>query len=222
MISKRIISRLLLIPLLVLTSCGEKTKETKDSSKDTTEVGAEVNTTSSSAVADKSTSENSLDWYGIYQGTIPCADCEGIKTKITLSKNGTFKRSVEYLGKSDKPFVETGDFSWDDSGSKITISTETGTSQGYQVGENILFHLDQDGNRITGDLAENYKLMKNQSDSKLENKTWILTEIMGKTVDQSADDKKITITFRSEDGLVFGFNGCNQYSGSYELLDGNR
>ncbi len=31
-------------------------------------------------------SQNSLDWPGTYTGTLPCADCEGIKTEIKAAR----------------------------------------------------------------------------------------------------------------------------------------
>lgn len=47
---------------------------------------------------------------GTYEGTFPCADCEGIKTHLELNKDKTFKRTEEYLGKKkpeDKNVFET-------------------------------------------------------------------------------------------------------------------
>ena len=32
-------------------------------------------------------SRNSLDWAGIYEGVLPCADCPGIQTRLTLSRD---------------------------------------------------------------------------------------------------------------------------------------
>ena len=216
----RILCNYIFVASLLLISCGQKSKHVKDNSEPQTEekVGAKT----SEVFADSHNSNNSLDWNGIYQGTIPCADCEGIKTKITLSKNGTYKRSMEYLGKSDKPSTDVGSIKWYENGSKIILSSDSGTSQKYQVGENILFQLDKDGNRITGDLADKYKLMKNYSDSNLENKTWVLTEMMGQAINTNSDEKKITLTFSSADGVLSGYNGCNQFSGGYELMSGNR
>ena len=44
-------------------------------------------------------SKNSLDWAGEYVGTLPCADCEGIKYSVVLQKDGNFALEQEYLGK---------------------------------------------------------------------------------------------------------------------------
>lgn len=100
------------------------------------------------------TSENSVDWEGIYDGTIPCADCEGIKTSIELREDGTFDIQSEYLEKELK-LVDKGKFTWYDNGSKIVLKGEQ-TDLRLKVGENKLFQLDQDGSLVTGDLAEKY------------------------------------------------------------------
>jgi copper homeostasis protein (lipoprotein) len=55
-------------------------------------------------------SQIALDWNGVYTGTLPCADCEGIKTRIVLKKDGTFERNMTYLGKEDNSFSEEGSF----------------------------------------------------------------------------------------------------------------
>jgi len=37
---------------------------------------------------------------GTYSGTLPCADCEGIKYVLTLKENMTYSEKIMYLGKS--------------------------------------------------------------------------------------------------------------------------
>lgn len=54
--------------------------------------------------------------YGIYTGTLPCADCEGIETELTLTARngyttiGRYTLSETYLGKTSEPFVVTGEW----------------------------------------------------------------------------------------------------------------
>jgi copper homeostasis protein (lipoprotein) len=169
-----------------------------------------------------SNSRNSLDWKGVYKGTIPCADCEGIETSITLKSDETFQRSLKYLGKEDNYFFDDGTFVWNESGSKITLTALDGNTSQYQVGENVLFHLDQEGNRITGDLAENYKLAKNPVDPRLEDKKWILKELMGKHIELKEGDKDAFLLFNMETSMFSGNGSCNNIFGSYELKEGNR
>ena len=121
-------------------------------------------------------SRTSLDWAGVYSGTLPCADCRGIRTRIELLEDGTFTRSLLYVGEDERPRTDAGRFTWDDSGSRITLG-EGGNAQQYQVGENVLFHLDQSGQRITGNRAAAYRLEKNVNDPRIENRRWQLTEL---------------------------------------------
>jgi heat shock protein HslJ len=163
-----------------------------------------------------------LDWYGVYKGTTPCADCEGIETTITLKKDGTFKRSLKYLGKDENLFFDEGNFEWNEEGSKVTLKGEQEMSQMYQVGENALFHLDQQGNRITGDLAPNYRLEKNNTDPRLEGKKWVLVELRGKSFEKSEAMKEAFLMFDMETSMFSGNSSCNNIFGPYELREGNR
>lgn len=206
--------------ILCLCFYGCKNNKDKDSESDAQTPVSVSTTTKEVPLGD--TSENSLDWNGQYKGTLPCADCEGINTTLTLKASGDFRRSLEYIGKSENTIEETGIFSWDASGSNITLSLEDGSTQSYKVGENRLWQLDQNGERIAGELADKYLLYKNKMDYALENKTWVLTELMGQTVESSENRKEATLRFLSEEALIAGNNSCNQIGGSYELLDGNR
>lgn len=109
---------------------------------------------------DGHTSQNSLDWSGEYEGTLRCGDCEGIEIIITLTKDKSFKRETVYLGKSSEVFIEEGSFSWNDAGNTIILDKVEDSSNKYFVGENSLIQLDMEGERITGDLANNYILRK--------------------------------------------------------------
>ncbi|SHO61879.1 copper resistance protein NlpE [Algoriphagus zhangzhouensis] len=106
-------------------------------------------------------SRTSLDWNGTYLGNLPCASCEGIETKITLNTDGTYHYTTHYFGLNDALEHEfLGKFTWDETGSIITLQGVNGIPGKYKVGENQLWHLDMDGNRITGDLADRYILKK--------------------------------------------------------------
>ena len=111
-------------------------------------------------VIDHHTSQNSLDYLGIYSGMLPCADCSGIEVTLELGPGASYTKKSIYLGKDDDQVYESsGIFSWNEEGNTITLSGEDLPNQ-YFVGENVLFHLDIEGNRITGDLADNYRLTK--------------------------------------------------------------
>ena len=62
----------------------------------------------------------------------------------------------------------------------------------------------------------------NSVDTNLENKKWVLTELMGQKIESANSDKMIHLMFSDKDGIISGHNGCNLFSGSYELMSGNR
>ncbi len=104
---------------------------------------------------------NSLDWPGIYFGSLPCADCVGIKTSLALNKNGSYMLITQYLGKSEREFVEKGKFTWGEKANTIVLTPKNGaTAQQYLVDENVLIQLDSNGNRIAGKQAERYILRR--------------------------------------------------------------
>jgi len=107
-------------------------------------------------------SRTSVDWVGTYSGVVPCADCPGIEIQITLNKDETYHISWKYQDKGDETFQNTGKFQWDAAGGIIILGNLDKDSYPtqYRVGENRLFQLDKEGNRITGDLAANYILPK--------------------------------------------------------------
>lgn len=101
---------------------------------------------------------SALDWAGSYQGVLPCADCEGIKTRVTLTEKGGYLVRTEYLGKRDSISEEKGAFNWNAAGNTVTLGRNDPVQ--YFVAENQLIRLATDGSRITGPLAEFYVLKK--------------------------------------------------------------
>jgi uncharacterized lipoprotein NlpE involved in copper resistance len=110
------------------------------------------------ACKSKGNTEPTMDWPGTYTGVLPCADCEGIQTRITLYSDYTYKMWYQYMGKGDETFNESGTFHRE--GDSDVITLEGKDSFQYKVGENTLTHLDADGRVITGELAEYYVLVK--------------------------------------------------------------
>jgi hypothetical protein len=45
---------------------------------------------------------------GTYEGTLPCADCPGLQTLITINSDGTFHMEETYLERSESPTVTDG------------------------------------------------------------------------------------------------------------------
>ena len=170
-------------------------------------------------------SRTSLDWPGVYKGVLPCADCEGIETEIKINADLTYQISSTYLGKNEETLKENGSFKWDEAGAKITLENadpKTATNQ-YLVGENMLFKLDADGNRIEGDLKEMHQLKKVLFDNRIAEKYWKLIALNGKKIILGKNqDTAPNLTLKNENSRVFGNGGCNAFQGFYELSEGNK
>ncbi|GGG94302.1 hypothetical protein GCM10007415_31760 [Parapedobacter pyrenivorans] len=174
-------------------------------------------TSASPAPDTEHNSRNSLDWSGAYRGTLPCADCPGIDYTLTLNEDNTYQLKTRYLEKGDTAFTESGRFDWNDSGSQITLAER---GEKFQVGENRLFHLDMDGNRITGNLAEHYILNKVSND--IIGRYWKLIEVNGAAVADGSTQKEPFIRLTGEENRLEATGGCNGMGGTYELKEPNR
>ena len=144
------------LSVLGLVSC--KKEVSAPTSKEPTKENAAEQKPSPEEFADNA--KTSLDWAGVYEGTIPCASCPGINVKLELRKDGTFEYTRVYQEHEDDVFLDKGKFVWDKTGNKITLNMDENEREMYLVQEGSLLLLDTEGKIITGALAENYRLKK--------------------------------------------------------------
>jgi uncharacterized lipoprotein NlpE involved in copper resistance len=95
-----------------------------------------------------------------YSGVIPCADCDGVETNLTLFADTTFELHSAYLGKNPKDTAGlnstiTGVFMMHSD----TVHLE-GVRSRYLKTDAALFQLDKTGKIMTGKKAEKYELKK--------------------------------------------------------------
>ncbi len=185
--------------------------------------GVSNSTQKTEAIADSHHSaQTSLDWQGSYKGTLPCADCEGIETILTLTDNQSYELKTKYLGKTEDFFVQKGTFNWNELGNTIHLIGIEQAPNRYFVAENAVIQLDLNGERISGGLADTYRLQKMMPEHVLENTSWELIELMGKPIVLKEGEKPITLLFKADQQRVSGFSGCNSFMGTYELNHGFR
>ncbi len=172
------------------------------------------------AVTETTTPKFANNVYGIYRGTIPCADCPGIKTTVSLETDNTFKIASEYLGDEGGKSETTGNFSWDKSGTKIILKSAKEETQ-FLVGDGTLTQLDKSGNKIEGANAQFYLFTRGNYE--IVNKQWTLVELMGKPVDASKTMKKEAfIIFNDDNNRYNASAGCNGISGTFATESFNK
>lgn len=119
-----------MLTLLSLTACDNSNKSNTDQSSATQQATQEEANTQAveqpvidstdDAVADpiddgQQPEVTVTDGVGVlpqsaYSGVLPCADCSGIQTDLTLNADGTFVMAQEYLGKPDGQITTKGTY----------------------------------------------------------------------------------------------------------------
>lgn len=112
--------------------------------------------TDSTQVADMHTAETSLDYYGEYKGTIPAADCPGIKVTLILNKDNTYTLNNVYIDRKDADFNEEGTFSV--KGNLLTLKEKNGNESYYKVEEGRVEMLNADKQPAEGKMKDLYVL----------------------------------------------------------------
>lgn len=158
---KKTITALSVVALL-LTACAKPTHNASEDIQKTPQTQAAANYEAASPTIDSEhNAQNSLDWAGEYIGLLPCADCSGIQTKLELKQDHTYELTEQYQDKGDgKEFKSQGTFSFDASGSMITLD-QNAENRKFFVGENFIEAREfETGAKINGPLADHYELHK--------------------------------------------------------------
>ena len=96
------------------------------------------------------------EWAGVYRGTLPAADCPGIRVTMVLNADSTFTASHVYIERDS--FNVKGSFAL--KGNMLTAVSDGSDTTLYRVETGQLRQLDVHGNPITGKLADMYVLKK--------------------------------------------------------------
>lgn len=141
------------LALLSLSACKS------ENHSDSTNNALAQNESASEAVSH--TAIKARDHIGLYQGMLPCADCEGIETSLYLMANNAYLLTKVYKGMADdKAYKEIGDFEWNADGTTVTLSNIENAPNQFIVEDTRAIQLDMEGKKIEGELAELYVLVK--------------------------------------------------------------
>lgn len=109
---------------------------------------------------------------GLFKGVLPCADCPGIETELSLyhaniyTDEGTYRLKLTYLDRNVKPLVTEGDWTMlrgdadDENASVYQLDPDHPDKSLYylRVNSNELLQLDKDEKKIDSGL--NFKLQR--------------------------------------------------------------
>lgn len=139
--------------LAVLSSCTEKKTTANATDKDSTSV---VDTTA--------TDNNYVDLAavsGTYEGTLPAADCPGIKTVLTIKADSTYQLQQDYIDKKNGHDEASGVFKVLDGKRLMLVRPSSGEQTYYKVKDNnSIVMTDSLGVEPEGETAKLYVLKK--------------------------------------------------------------
>lgn len=139
--------------LAVLSSCTEKKTTANATDKDSTNV---VDTTA--------TDDNYVDLAavsGTYEGTLPAADCPGIKTVLTIKTDSTYQLQQDYIDKKNGHDEASGVFKVLDGKRLMLVRPSSGEQTYYKVKDNnSIVMTDSLGVEPEGETAKLYVLKK--------------------------------------------------------------
>lgn len=103
--------------------------------------------------------EFSPDCENVYKGTLPCADCAGIETRLTINKNKRYLYQTRYLG-TEQTFTSTGNYTIKEG---ILTIQENNRPLYFLMGKEAAVLLDNDKKPVEGVLAPYYRLKKEKN-----------------------------------------------------------
>ena len=135
-----------LISLIVMTSCIS-------SQKNNTQIeNCEIKTESQVQTS---------NLFGVYEGTLPAADCKGIKTMLVINEDKTYTLKSEYIGKKNATFETCGVYHMIGDSIIELITPSSGEKTYYRMLNNKQVMLsDKEETVNKGSLAEHYILNK--------------------------------------------------------------
>ncbi len=174
-------------------------------------------------------SRNSLDWAGVYEGVLPCADCPGIRTRLTLRQDGTYELSRLYIDRDREPRLAGGRFTWQPSDNAIALEAGHG-GQRFAVGEGRLALLEpgaaprwpQPVRYVLDRVAETGNAGLQRT---LESHRWTMASAagsQGQRIDGLPAGAGRPIVFGFAEGRLNVEGGCNRMFGGYRIDGENR
>ncbi len=82
---------------------------------------------------------------------------------LTLHADGSFRKEIVYLETESLPYVTEGTIEWKEAGKTFVIH-DPYCDELYECGKECIYVLDDEGNRVTGEMAPYYVLQKRDAE----------------------------------------------------------
>lgn len=106
------------------------------------------------------------DFHGVFYGFLPCDNCNGIKSTLSLKQNNHYLLVTQPAKESSREFFEKGKYTWDDENKIVTLTPRDSNVESRQYAiqdEGTIYQLHKDGKKFTGEQAERYILRRSDT-----------------------------------------------------------
>ncbi len=109
--------------------------------------------------------EKSLEFHGVFYGYLPCTDCNGIKSTLSLKQKNNYLLVTQPAKESSKESYEKGKYTWNEETHNLVLTArnEAGTRQYLIKDDGTLILLNNDGTEMKGDKADSYTLRRSDT-----------------------------------------------------------
>ena len=150
--NKKMIYFAMAAAVALTTSCNGKKTVSADADHDST------------SVADTTVAGENVDLAavaGTYEGTLPAADCPGIKTVLTINADSTYEIKQDYIDRKDGHDEASGVLQVLDGNVLMLVRPSSGEHTFYKVKDSkSVVMTDSLGNDAEGEMAKLYVLTK--------------------------------------------------------------
>ena len=150
--NKKMIYFAMAAAVALTTSCNGKKTVSADADHDST------------SVADTTVAGENVDLTtvaGTYEGTLPAADCPGIKTVLTINADSTYELKQDYIDRKDGHDEASGVLQVIDGNVLMLVRPSSGEHTFYKVKDSkSVVMTDSLGNEAEGEMAKLYVLTK--------------------------------------------------------------
>lgn len=109
--------------------------------------------------------DKSLDFHGIFYGYLPCNDCDGIKSTLSLKQNNNYLLVTQPARDSSREYYEKGKYKWDEENHLLILTSrkDSSTRQFLIKDEGTIVQLNSDGTRMSEELEDDYTLQRSDT-----------------------------------------------------------
>jgi copper homeostasis protein (lipoprotein) len=158
-----------------------------------------------------------------FVGTLPCADCPGIRYQVNLNADHTFTSHMTY---EERNATRDDHGRWELEGKLLVLHGSHNATDKFSVRDaDTLRKLDIKGNEIVSPFNYDFKRVPESvpsgsqatTDRSIENTHWRLTALGHVSVAAGSAQREAFFLLDPANHRVSGSGGCNRLAGSYEL-----